>query len=59
MGLPDTASSLGSVLPDALLITRLHHVPHWRELVSTLGPGIGNSPALPDLVGYRAFLIHR
>jgi hypothetical protein len=59
-GLKHTSlGSLGSALPDALLITRLHHVPHWRELVGSLGPRVGSSPASPELVGYRAFLICR
>jgi len=58
-GLPDTASSLGSALPDALLITRLHHVPHWRELVGSLEAKTKSSPHPVDLVGYRAFLIRR
>ncbi|HEY5940678.1 MAG TPA: glycosyltransferase family 39 protein, partial [Gemmatimonadales bacterium] len=36
--LPEAASSLGSALPEVLLVTRLHHLPHWRELVRSLDP---------------------
>jgi hypothetical protein len=59
VGLPDTTTSLASPLADALLITRLHYVPHWRELVGSLKPRAESSPTLPELVGYRAFLIRR
>jgi 4-amino-4-deoxy-L-arabinose transferase-like glycosyltransferase len=54
--LPDTISSLPSPLPDALLITRLHHLPHWRELVRGLELGAGRAPQEAELVGYRAVL---
>jgi len=57
--IPETASSLGSTLPDALLISRLHHLPHWRELVRSLEPGAGSPPPAIELVGYRAFLAPR
>jgi 4-amino-4-deoxy-L-arabinose transferase-like glycosyltransferase len=56
--LPETARSLGSALPKALLITRIHHLPHWRELVSSLDPVAGNPPPI-ELTGYRAFLAPR
>jgi len=55
--LPDSAKSLGSHLPDALLISRLHHVPYWRELVSSLERGLDHPPRSVDMVGYHAFLI--
>jgi 4-amino-4-deoxy-L-arabinose transferase-like glycosyltransferase len=54
--LPDTASSLGSALPDALLVTRLHHLPHWRALVRSFDFVAGNRPPPVELVGYRVFL---
>lgn len=57
--LPEAASSLGSTHPDALLITRLHHVPHWRELVRSLEPGTGSPAPGIELVGYRVFLAPR
>ena len=57
--LPDTVTSLGSALPDALLVTRLHHLPHWRELVRSLDRSPGSPPRPVELVGYRAFLIRR
>jgi hypothetical protein len=57
-GLPDTASSFGSALPDALLITRLHNLPHWRELMRSLDRSAGSPPAV-ELVGYRVFLVRR
>lgn len=58
-GLPDTVSSLASATPDALLITRLHHLPHWRELVRSLNRTVGIPPRAVDLVSYRAFLVPR
>ncbi len=57
--LPETASSVGSAMPEALLITRLHHLPHWRKLVGSLDPAAGNPPPPIDLTGYRAFLAPR
>ncbi len=57
--LPETASSLGSTLPEALLVTRLHHLPHWRELVRSLDPVAGIPPPPIELIGYRAFLAPR
>jgi hypothetical protein len=57
--LPETASSFGSALPEALLVTRLHHLPHWRELVRSLDPVAGNPPPPIELIGYRAFLAPR
>jgi hypothetical protein len=57
--LPEAASSLGSTLPEALLVTRLHHLPHWRELVRSLDPIAGNPPPPIELTGYRAFLAPR
>jgi uncharacterized membrane protein len=58
-GIPDTARSIGSPLPAALLLTRLHHVPHWQELVRSLESSSASSPSPVELVGYRAFLIRR
>jgi 4-amino-4-deoxy-L-arabinose transferase-like glycosyltransferase len=57
--LPEAASSLGSTLPEALLVTRLHHLPHWRELVRSLDPVAGIPPSPIELIGYRAFLAPR
>jgi hypothetical protein len=57
--LPEAASSLGSTLPEALLITRMHHLPHWKELVQSLDPGAGRPAPAIELVGYRAFLAPR
>ena len=57
--LPEAASSLRSALPEALLVTRLHHLPHWRELVRSFEPVAGNPPPPIDLVGYRVFLAPR
>ncbi len=58
-GLPDTISSLASPLPDALLMTRLHHVPHWREIVRSLERSSALPPVVEKLVGYQAILIPR
>jgi mannosyltransferase len=58
-GLPDTASSLGSAVPNALLVTRLHHVPNWMKLVRSLDRSAGRPPHAVELVGYRVFLLRR
>jgi hypothetical protein len=58
-GLPDTASSLGSAVPDALLVARLHHVPDWMKLVRSLDRSAGRPPHAVELVGYRVFLLRR
>lgn len=57
--LPEATSSLGSTHPEALLVTRMHHLPHWRELVRSLDPSAGSPRRAVELVGYRAFLLHR
>ncbi|MBA3345745.1 MAG: glycosyltransferase family 39 protein [Gemmatimonadales bacterium] len=57
--LPDAARSLGSTHPEALLVTRMHHLPHWRELVHSLDAGAGSPRHGVELVGYRAFLLPR
>jgi 4-amino-4-deoxy-L-arabinose transferase-like glycosyltransferase len=57
--LPDSIRYLELPLPRAFLLTRLHHVPHWRELVQSLESRYSSSPAAIDLVGYRVFLIVR
>jgi hypothetical protein len=57
--LPEAASSLGPTLPEALLVTRMHHLPHWKELVRSLDPGMGSPAPAVELVGYRAFLAPR
>jgi hypothetical protein len=45
-------------LPRALLLTRLHHVPHWRDLIRSFEEGAG--AILPfELVGYRGVLSRR
>lgn len=55
VGLPTTtAAVLDSPLPKALLLSRLHHLPHWRELVRSLQQGPNSSPAI-ELTGYRIF----
>lgn len=54
--LPEAASSLGSILPEALLVTRMHHLPYWKELVQSLYPRTGSPPPAVDLLGYRVFL---
>jgi hypothetical protein len=59
VGLPDSASFIESAPPDALLITRLHHVPHWRELVRSFQSRTESPPRPVKLVGYRAFLTRR
>jgi uncharacterized membrane protein len=53
IGLPDTATSVGSPMPDAVLMTRLHHVPHWRSLVRSLSSSTG-TPVV-NVGGYRFF----
>jgi mannosyltransferase len=52
--LPEFAAVLHSPAPKALLVSRRHHLPHWRELVRslTLEP---NSPPAVELVGYAVF----
>ena len=57
--IPETTSSLGPTLPAALLVTRLHHLPYWRELVRSLDPRTGGPPPAVELVGYRVFLAPR
>jgi mannosyltransferase len=57
--LPESARSVGPHLPDALLITRLYHLPHWKEIVRSLDPNGSALPPSVQLVGYRAFLAPR
>jgi len=54
--LPEAARSVGSPLPEALLVTRLHHLPYWKELVNSLEPGATSLPHATELIGYRVFL---
>ena len=53
--LPDTASTAGLPPPDALLITRLHHVPQWQTLVHSLRREASSLQSV-KLEGYAAFL---
>jgi 4-amino-4-deoxy-L-arabinose transferase-like glycosyltransferase len=52
--LPEAAAGLGPPPPDALLLSRVHHLPHWRELVRSLNQSPDSSPAV-ELTGYRIF----
>jgi mannosyltransferase len=53
--LTDTSRYLEPPLPGALLLTRLHHVPHWRDLVRSFEDGTGATLSF-ELVGYRGFV---
>jgi hypothetical protein len=55
--LADSSSSLEQPLPGALLLTRLHHVPHWQDLVRSFEAGSPGSLSF-GVVGYRGFLSH-
>jgi uncharacterized membrane protein len=52
--LPEAAAAVESPTPDALLLSRVHHLPHWRELVRSLNQSPESSPAA-ELIGYRIF----
>jgi 4-amino-4-deoxy-L-arabinose transferase-like glycosyltransferase len=58
VGLADTAVSVPFGQVDALLLTRLHHVPHWRAILdratARARPGVH-----PNLAGYEAMLLPR
>ena len=57
-GLADTATALPPGPTDALLLTRLHHVPHWDALLRSARK---RSPGLvrPGLVGYTVVVLSR
>jgi mannosyltransferase len=52
--LPEAAAGLDSPPPEALLLSRVDHLPHWRELVRSLKLN-PNSPPAVELIGYRVF----
>ncbi len=52
--LPEAAAVLDSPPPDVLLLSRLQHLPHWRELVRSLNLSPDSQPAA-ELNGYRVF----
>ncbi len=53
-GLPEGAAVLGSPPPEALLVSREHHLPHWRDLVRALKLDAESSPTV-ELIGYRVY----
>ena len=54
-----TVSALDSASTSALLITRLHHVPHWPALIRSLPARSQDVTPGAGLLGYRAFLLRR
>jgi len=55
-GLSDTATGLPAGRIDALLLTRLHHVPHWDALLASARKR-SSGPVPPVLVGYTAVVL--
>jgi mannosyltransferase len=52
--LPEAAVAVDSPPSDALLLSRVHHLPHWRELMRSIKLSPESSPAA-ELIGYRVF----
>jgi uncharacterized membrane protein len=52
--LPEAAAVVDSRPPAALLVSRIDHLPHWRELVRSLNLAPDSPPAV-ELIGYRVF----
>jgi hypothetical protein len=52
--LPEAAAVVDSPPPEALLVSRIYHLPHWRELVRSLNLAPDSPPAV-ELIGYRVF----
>jgi hypothetical protein len=57
-GLSDTATAVPAGHVDALLLTRLHHVPHW-ELLLRSARKRSSDPVRPRLVGYAVVVLSR
>jgi hypothetical protein len=52
---PDEDFADGRV-PDALLLTRLHHLPRWRQLEGAFERAAGDRLVVDSIVGYRILL---
>lgn len=52
--LPEATARIGTPTPQALLMSRRDHLPHWRELVRSMNLEPDSPPAV-ELTGYRVF----
>jgi 4-amino-4-deoxy-L-arabinose transferase-like glycosyltransferase len=53
---PPGADFSGSASPDALVLTRLHHVPDWREIKANFVSQVGVSARELQVVGYEILI---
>ena len=56
LGVDGDEDFAGGSVPDALLLSRRHHLPRWRQLERAFEREAGARPATDSIVGYRILL---